>query len=438
MTKKPIVKRPRNPAHEYIVLVGAPSNLFNGFYHLDFANRKVVPEAAPVDASEPEIRKYVRGTAGHPDSHREHTTTHDFYWANFIYSAVKLVESGVVRPGHGDILTFIIHVPPYLLRQSRDWDASPYNYLLHGRKHWTGTAKPYDRSLRADEQGSLGSTPLPHTSDEPAVPQAPPSRSEPDINHQILMWTVAEHPIDGGFHKRAIDVFAYEKAIADIPRRLIRGSKFGTFPPVTRTVPPLLGVHIKLLLMTEPSQLYDYLKLGTWPDGHEWPHWEDIYDEAHAGDMRRMSECTWGAYELRHPKYRYRNWDPAPSVNRSRVKIKRFDYFGHSGGGRTATEEAFWLQYGWTNAKGEHSKRETFISTSDLEPHLSRGIFAKDSFAQLWGCNLGRFMGPMFARYMDKVVACPGLTSFNDILKDGVSLPRPDDPSIPFKTFVRS
>jgi len=432
MTKKPITKRLRKVADEYLMLIGGPSNTFNGYFHEDAAGTSV-PEPAPADASDAEIREYIRGTGGFTGDHPQRTVTHDVYWANFVYSAVKLVELGVVRPQHGDILTFMIYVPPFLRRQEMDWDASPYNDARRNSS-WVAQNRPYDRSLRAADQGALAPLPKPEYPRQPRLQPAPPSRSEPEINHEILMRTTEETQPDGGFHKRAHDRFAYEQAIAGIPRRLVFGSGGDIPAPLTSTVPPLVGVQVKLLLMTDVEQLYDYLRTGEWPRGDRLISIFDIPDEQHMGDLRPMSECTWGSMESRRSGVRYRNWEGVPSVNRSRVKIKRLDYFGHAGYGRTTDEDAFYLEYGWANKKGEETKGEVRISDPELEAHLSRRLFAKDSYGKLWGCNLGDKMGPMLAKYLDKVVGCHGWTTFEHIL-DGNSLPEPAYPDEPFVTF---
>ena len=414
------------------MLVGAPSISFNGYFYFELAPPGDVPEPAPSSTADAEILRYILGDeARRSEFHPQRTTTHDLYWGNFIYSAVKLIETGLARPERGDILTIMIYVPGYAHRALVDWEASPYNTELHGRTTWVGGQVPYDRRRLAELQGRWRPFYRPERPDPGPATPGPPSRSEPDINHEILTRTTTDTDPDGGFHKRPRSYNDYESAISDIPRRLVLGSRFGTYPPVTRHVPLMPEVQVKLLLMSNPSEFIDYVKLGRWRAGPRWLHLMDITEERDMGQLRRMSECSWSSYALTKRGRRYRDWESEPSVDRTRVKIKRLDYFGHSGNWRAPDgqpEDAIFLQYGCTNGKGQLSRSEQVLGTHELGSNLSRQLFARDSFAQLWGCSLGRFMAPMLVNYIDVVVACPSLTTYNFILNDGVKMPEPANP----------
>jgi hypothetical protein len=74
-----------------------------------------------------------------------------------------------------------------------------------------------------------------------------------------------------------------------------------------------------------------------------------------------------------------------PDIDRTKIKIKRFDYFSHS------DPDKFYFLYGWGNKKGELPNLEvTFLTTDELTTALPKKNLPGNSFAQLWGCNLGR------------------------------------------------
>jgi hypothetical protein len=323
MTRRPISRRRRDPSQEYVILIGAPSNTFNGYFRTtDFSHA----QPPPVDASDAAITAYLRGDGTLPLP-----TTHDLYWANFIYSAVKMVETGVVRPGRGDILTFMLWRGGLAGRIQTDWLASPYNVALHASSPWVAARTPYDRLYRAAEQGMMAPPP-PHVVPDPAGPIIR-GTDHPRINHEILMRTTSETGPDGGFHKRPHEWDDWERAIADIPRRLVLGWRWNQYPPVVGKVPPLPEVQVKLLIVDTYYEFFDYVKLGQWPNGTRWMHWADIADETQMGQLRPMADCNWSAYAKTARGRSYPGWSATPSVDRSLVKIKRFDYFGHSGPG---------------------------------------------------------------------------------------------------------
>ena len=292
MAKRPISRQRRDPAQEYIILVGAPCNTFNGYFYTDPNTGGDVPSPAPANTSQ--VKFYVHGPTGAPvENDPRPTGTHDKYWANFIYSAVKAVELGVIRPKRGDILTFLIWRPALLLRMQRDWAASPYNLALHPVTAYNPGDVPYDRRRVPELQGFQK---LFEQARHPKTSPIQYGTSEPDIDHEILMSTTSEGR-DGGFHKRAITNDDYENAIRDIPRRLVQGSKFGRFPPATLTVPPMREVQVKLVMIDSVQSLFDYLAIGIAPAGERWKHWEEIRDETQMGadrSCRRLSRMISG------------------------------------------------------------------------------------------------------------------------------------------------
>jgi hypothetical protein len=431
--KIPIRQKAHDPAEEYLILVGAPSNTFNGYYHFDSAINDFVGEPAPFDTSKKEIERYIKGDGVHP------VETHDLYWAGFIYSAVKLIETrhtdpdtGSAKPQVGDILTFMLYEPGYEDRQKVDWDASPYNAALHSSSPWVLGKKPYDPNTLRTQQGQNPPVPSLRHVTKPTAHPAHYSQAEADINHDILMRTTSEFKPDGtdapdgAFHKRPHDVNDYENKIHDIPRRLSLGARWTLIPPINSATPPLFGVLVKVLLMRTENEFYDYLQKGTWTD-KRWVHILDTADEKDAKRAEPMANCFWDAFGLIPAGGKtYPSWKPSPSVDRTKVKIKRFDYFGHSGpvAGST-TEDAFYISYGWQNKKGDLPGPDVSIVSTTFKGHLSPNLFTKDGFVMLWGCNLGQNMAPMMSPFAETVVACPNTTSFDHILDDEKKMPEP-------------
>src|SRR5262245_29704560 len=92
-------------AQEYLIIVGAPSNMFNGYVFEEVDQLKTSPTKPPASAANAEVTKYI---IGDPNNRNY---THDRYWANFLFSAVTLMQKGSFRPEPGDILTFAIYLP---------------------------------------------------------------------------------------------------------------------------------------------------------------------------------------------------------------------------------------------------------------------------------------------------------------------------------------
>jgi hypothetical protein len=407
-------------AQEYLIIVGAPSNTFNGYVFEDAAGN-VQPVPPPKDITDAEMIPFLVGTP------TEKHFTHDRYWANFIYSAVTLIESGRVRPRPGDILTYAIYVPGYEMREAIDYEASPYNGLNQTSSFVQGNV-PYNRTVAADKQGR--STPTnPHISEAEGTKKPPPP-TDRRINHEILMRTTNETGYDGGFMKRASYFGIYLALLQNVALRIafgLPGINWMSSPPDLR-VPPLKRVMVKILLFREPEELFSYIAAGTWT-GTRWTHPMELHDESSAanapdpnGDVNWFSAVNPG--KTAHP-----DWSSTPAVNRSRVKLKRLDYFGHS------NAHAFFLQYGLGNPKGVVPLGEVFFKTEDIPIVFPPGVFAADGVAQLWGCKLGLQFAVDLAPHTASTIACEGRTTFEHVLDDVNELPKPERDDLPFIIF---
>jgi hypothetical protein len=409
--------------------------MFNGYYHYDIALNDDVAELAPADSSDPQITRYILGDPARTNP-QERTDTHDQHWANFIYSAVKLIEIGIVRPQPGDILTFMIYFPPYEFREEIDWDASPHNLQLHRNSPWVAGKDPYDPMVRLTVQGTMARPPLPRLPSKKTTQTIPSSGSplEEKINHEILMRQTAELDRSGnwlphgGFHKRARRRWDYTDSIVDIPYRIALGGRFGEYPPSPKA-PPLEKVFIKLLFLRQVDDLYAYIVNGTWI-GKRYYHLLETRDEEDMGNMIPITEASWFGL-VNHKKRWHPAWLSVPAVNRNIVKIKRLDYFGHS------ADHDLFLQYGWSNKKGEVPKGEVIVPKAEFDSRLKKELFTNDSFAHLWGCNLGTGMASVIAKSVNRVRACRSWTSYDGILNSASSMPSPVDPTnFPWEEYI--
>jgi hypothetical protein len=120
------------------------------------------------------------------------------------------------------------------------------------------------------------------------------------------------------------------------------------------------------------------------------------------------------------PKYAERYWESIPKVDRGAVKVRRFDYFGHS------DRDAFFLQYGLSNAKGELPRGECSIATDQfLDAARGKDVFSPSARAQLWGCHLGLEMASALTSEIPLVCAAEEATTYEDILDLSEPMPRP-------------
>lgn len=408
---------------EYIVLVGGPTNTFNGYTYLDTAKNEYLPVPHPKNLKN--LKSYIRRYNG------AHPVTHDLYWANFLDPAVRLFSLGLAKPKPGDIVTIIVYLKPYLWRQSADWDASPYNLLLHRDSPWVRHKADFDPYV---QQGLV--PPGPPLPDPPSGPRnalsqpAPPRAIVPNerdaereevINHHILMQTTTGNT--GEVIKRPENGHHYQDYIHDIPKKIIYG-------PMLGGEPRLPNVLVRLLLINDQATFQNYVTTGAFP-GEHWIHMLDKHSEADMGSGARVNEK--GAFYDQALGVTDRSWAhrwrkifathaKTPGVNRQKIKVKRFDYFGHSG--RTG----FWTIFGWGNKKGENPrdlKHGEYWRSGEGFPAPGAKVFARDASAWLWGCSLGAYYAPRLTDHFKKVTASEALTDFSGILSSPSAMPVP-------------
>ncbi len=409
---------------EYIVLVGGPTNTFNGYTYLDREQRKYLPVPHPGNLAN--LKSYIENYNG------EHPATHDRYWANFLDPAMRLFTQGFAKPRPGDIVTIIVYLKPYLLRQATDWEASPYNQLLHRNSPAVRYTPEFDPYV---QQGLIPpGPPLPDAPPEgprtafsfPSQPRAivhnhRDAEREEVINHHILMRTTLGNT--GELIRRPENGHHYQDYIHDIPRKIV-------FGPMLLGEPRLPNVLVRLLLINDQATFEIYLATGTF-EGQHWIHPFDKHSEEDMGSGARVNEQ--GSFYDQALGVTDRSWAhrwrkvlathaKTPNVNRAKIKVKRFDYFGHAG--RTG----FWMIFGWGNKKGEHPtdlKYGEFWRSGEGFPARGSKVFSRDASAWLWGCSLGGYYGPHLTDHFKKVTAAEVLTDFSGILSSPSAMPVP-------------
>ncbi len=412
---------------EYICFVGSPSNTFNGYYYYDparagEADGGFVPMAHPRNLGG--ISRYLKG---YPERSMP-AETHDLYWGNFLDPAIRLYANGVAKAKPGDVITVIIYMTGYIWRGNADWDASPYNQMLHSRSPWVRGNPEYD-PYATGSRVKLPPPPATGTdfplggSRKPDPPSQPADHDREDVlDHDILMRTTTAN--SDGVIKRPTSDEDYLQYIHNVPRRIVYGRELGG----TAVVRDIL---VKVLLVNKPDDFLKYLKTGQ----SSAKYWKHTLDTVTEGDSSGARPDTDGSYYDATIAFSSRAWQgrwkrllkagvQPPSINRKKVKIRRFDYFGHSG------SSEFWPLYGWYNAKGELPNfriGEFAIDGDMLKGALGRHTVVRDSFAQLWGCNLGDEMAPKLKGTFKKVVACTGSTDFAKILDTDASMPEPSE-----------
>lgn len=416
------------PPREHLILVGAPSNMYNGFGRED-ADGTLRLNSMPISVSNADMAEFMSEALGN--------MTHDWYWANFIEPVPRLFSQNIASPAPGDIITILVYAPPYYYREMLDWQASPWNIARWQDSPWVQGHDPYDPFIRLLEQG-VYHPPQPPTKPNPFAPSynpaAPPfsvvmlyTDDEARINHEILMrgtneWTAGQI----GYPKRPTTANHWRDILHNLPRRILYG-------PTLSGAPLYPSVLIKLLLATHTDQILYYIATGIW-EGKHWIHPLDVYDEE---DAATLYKPAWQhPYE---PLFDYvatlptpgaaRDWSALPSVNRERVRINRLDYFGHSGTNDAGVNELF-FQYGWENTKGDPTGvgGEVSISTPDLIDTFQLSVahpFTADATAHLWGCSLGETMGPALKDYIKTVIASDDFTDYDHLLDSESEMPRP-------------
>lgn len=400
---------------EYLCVVGAPSNTFNGYMYVDRAKYEWVPCTRPLELKE--VPAYIKGPLKDDPA-----LTHDQYWANFLDPAVRLYANGIARAQAGDLVTFAVWAVPYMWRLRKDWDASPHN-PVHENSPWVRGKPGYDPMV--------GDGSVPFRVKLPPVPRLgtnnpPPKKATtsvgvlPDriIDHDILMRTTSDNK--DLVIKRPTTSFEYMDYIHKMPRKVV-------FGPMLGGKPQLENVLVKLLFFNQPDQLIKYINSGAWSG----PYWRNVLDTVDERDMGSNWSDEWQTY-YDMAMYVSNDWrgrwkrllaGPAklPGVDRQKIKIRRMDYIGHSG------EDWWYLTYGWDNIKGELPTPDPkgLIDTQMLVSSLDVRAFTRKAMAQLWGCNQGKKMAQELTVLFDSVVACPESTSFWNILNDERQMPEP-------------
>jgi len=260
-------------------------------------------------------------------------------------------------------------------------------------------------------------------------PSATDSDPEEMINHDILMRTTTAN--SDGIIKRPRRADEEIDYIHNIPHRIVFGrSLAGT--------PQLPDVLVKLLVFNDPSDLSDYLLTGSISA----QYWKNVMDTRNEDDMDSVAVSDQGSYFDAALTPSSRQWSARwkklmksagvepPSINRSKIKIKRFDYVGHS------DEEAFYLLYGWSNPKGVLPGDDVRFETAQLTAALPKKNLTSDAYSHLWGCHQGGKMGPALVGAFKEVTACEASTFFNHVLDSDSAMPVPEEGS-DWKTLKR-
>lgn len=416
------VARPRAVPREFIVVVGGPSNTFNGYTEFDPVKQEDKPRPKPGTLDD--LKNYLP-----PKPNPNFVGTHDLYWGNFVDPVHRLFKLGIAKPLPGDMVTVAVFFKPYEKRNDIDWVASPHNAVMWHKSPWVQQRTPYDSSVRKDEQGvdkppskPTGKKKNPNFGKEPV--------SDARIDHEILMRTTDESK--GPQIKRPRRPNHYADLIHDIPRRCVHGQLMLQSSDVV-----MPSVLVKLLLVRDLAELLGYLATGNW-SGERAIHILDVGGtEEDLADVGINEETTFDFYARgKVPPQALKFWKKVPVVDRKHVKIQRLDYFGHS------NNEFWFLQYGLTNDKGKLPEGEVLVSAKTLidqtfafgpKPH-----FAKDSEAFFWGCSLGEpgGMAEKLVQLVPAVTACNDLTSYEGIADSDDSMPVPV-PGGKFITFLK-
>jgi hypothetical protein len=464
------------PPQEYIVLIGGCTNTFNGWHSFayDATGQDYVWDPMPAPHTRTEVpymfktpqavdlktipkEKWIqygwseyganelntKGWNG-KDVQPYRPETHDLYWANFVDPASRLfLYDGPLSNPHqrpapkkGDIVSFFIYLPAYQMRQDLDWAASPFNFR-NKDKYVDPTTNP-----QSADWWKAPATPMPERVTLPlsrtwrTVEDEENARkkkladakareaekvrklSEEDINFYILMSTTSENT------DRVIKRPKYPTDYIEYLRGDLGGGPLGTVYQ--------FGALSKVFLFWEPSQFIDYVHSGKW-EGVEWTGGGPENDEK--GNDRNFvfmpgrpvrRDAFGRPMKVTTPWYKH--WDKTPRVDRDIVKIRRFDYFGHS----DAT--SMMLQYGWKNEKGEPPDSDLTLEFHDLEKCFKGNVLTHDATAELWGCNLGSNddagnpgIAPRLAEKFFKggVVAADRRTVFDHILDNDTNMPEP-------------
>jgi hypothetical protein len=408
---------------EHIIIVGGPCNFMNGF-------GKVVEDPPGSGSFAFKLNKAPATLTDVESfcSERLGNETHDKYWANFLEPVPRIFHNGLAKPKPGDVVTVLVYYPPYIKRNAVDWAASPWNALAWRNSPWVDGKNPYDWTVRAGDQNTfpVKSTPTPKTTPlKPSTNYATVTQSEERINHELLMRCTSEARRPGqSYEMRPASNSTWIDALHDLPRRIVYGNLLGG------KTAKVEGVLVKLLMVSDKKQITDYLTTGKISATY-WRHILDTYSEetmstGDGPDLDSMEGAAWDGADARSkslkvmPKF----WKDSPSIDRTKIKVSRLDYFGHS------NQAAFFLKYGWENQKGDANQphAEVYITDAELDAALTPlagKVFTPTAEAVLWGCSLGLQMAPTLRKHISKVTASEVLTSFDEVILDTTSMPKP-------------
>lgn len=401
-------------AKEHVIVVGAPSNFYNGFGRIDAAGNFVLN---PAPKTLGEVRDFCHPSLGN--------VTHDVYWANFIEPVPRLFTTGRAKPVDGDVVTLLVYWPPYAQRSERDWDSSPWNAMAWRTSPWVAGKDPYDPTVRSGLQGTFRppSVPtVPKTSPKTKLDFSKQAVSEARIDHEILMRCTTETKRPGQtYDMRPSRPSEWLDDVHDLARRIV-------FGPMLGGTPVLPNVLVKLLIVDNPKQILDYLTAGTFPSGNRWTHLLDTHDEEDMANMQGpdlgdREGQWWDVAAARKKGFKPPPYWTAPHISRKQVKVKRLDYFGHS------NADACFLKYGCANAKGDPAGPvgEVLLSKQDLDAALKTApqpVFSASATAHLWGCSLGLGMAGVLQNYVT-TVAAEVLTDYEGLVLDPRAMPQP-------------
>lgn len=192
-------------------------------------------------------------------------------------------------------------------------------------------------------------------------------------------------------------------------------------------------VMFKILFATNKEAIGAYCKSGAW-DGSE-----AYLSNSQGGYLVDRTKAQGWPYWNKH-------WDKSPKVDRSKVKIARFDYFGH------ANRKSLGLEYGTINDKGEVPGFDLSVGFEELEKWFT-GATSPDALAAFWGCNLGdddeddnrdgtiaedeKSIGQWLAKkaVFEETFAVDDLTDFENTTNAG-ALPAPSSEDGKWRNFI--
>jgi hypothetical protein len=486
--KKAIARRSKGklkpqPGREFICLIGGPCDTFNGWIgygekkgtdeslwmpgapprsrgdikrYINFAPMPVDIEAKPKSEwgkygwSEEAVKRLKKLKCKGTQLETYKTETHDLYWGNFVTPAARLYSSSSAwkaplqrpLPKPGDIVTFLVYITPYEWREQKDSAASPHNpdhrTKPDAAKYWkssygsSGSAPKSKPSTRYRGSQDDQKREAKRKAADAAAMKADPHRplSDDDINFHILMRTTSENT----------------------PEYLKRPTRYDTY--IQRLYTDLLqsvqkrGVMTKLLFIRDPAEIVSYISTGQWSGppldsynrGINWDNMTDEEADAIAETEDQNYGFTPPRPQKKDPSGRplkwtlpwYKLWNDAPSVNRQKVKVARFDFIGHS------EPWSLMLDYGWGNKKGEMPGGDVGVGWKDLDKAFDKGsVLTPDAHAMLWGCSLADTDDPNHSlkggwaeylnTYFHTVVAAKAKTDFTKIIHNTTNMPTPND-----------